>query len=490
MSPTTTATADPPHILVFPYPAQGHMLALLDLTHQLALRNFPITILTTPKNLPALSPLLSAHPTTVHPLVLPFPPHPDLPAGVENVKDVGNSGNIPIINALGNLHDPIIHWFTSHPNPPVALVSDFFLGWTEHLARRIDIPRVAFFSARAFLASMFDSCLTDFSKVSSLSAVDFHDLPRSPTFKQEHLPSVLRICSRKVTPETEFVKGSLAANGSSWGCVFNTFDALEGEYLRYLRNKLGHERVYGVGPLSLIGFEERVVSENRNHGGGGGSGSGGSGGVDVLEWLDGCPEDSVLYVCFGSQKLLSRAQMEALAFGLEKSRVRFIWVVKTGSAEQAAEGKGVVPEGFEERVGGRGLVIRGWAPQVMIMSHRAVGGFVSHCGWNSVLEAAVAGVRILAWPMEADQHVNARLLVEDMGVAVRVCEGAEGVPDAVELGNVVAKAMREEAPEKVRAKELRDAARAAVREGGSSVKDLDELVRELCKLPKPVGRRE
>lgn len=261
--------------------------------------------------------------------------------------------------------------------------------------------------------------------------------------------------------------------------------------MRYLRNKLGHERVYGVGPLSLIGFEERVVSENRNHGSGGGSGSGsGSGGVDVLEWLDGCPEDSVLYVCFGSQKLLSRAQMEALAFGLEKSRVRFIWVVKTGSAEQAAEGKGVVPEGFEERVGGRGLVIRGWAPQVMIMSHRAVGGFVSHCGWNSVLEAAVAGVRILAWPMEADQHVNARLLVEDMGVAVRVCEGAEGVPDGVELGNAVAKAMREEAPEKVRAKELRDAARAAVREGGSSVKDLDELVRELCKLPKPVGRRE
>ncbi|GMN71451.1 hypothetical protein TIFTF001_051836 [Ficus carica] len=182
--------------------------------------------------------------------------------------------------------------------------------------------------------------------------------------------------------------------------------------------------------------------------------------------------------------------MEALAFGLQKSGVRFIWAVKTGSAEEAAQGKGVVPEGFEERVGGRGLVIRGWAPQVMIMSHRAVGGFVSHCGWNSVLEAAVAGVRILAWPMEADQHVNARLLVEDMGVAVRVCEGAEGVPDAVELGNVVAEAMSGEAPEKARVKELRDAASSAVREGGSSAKDLDELVRELCKLPKPVGKRE
>ncbi|GLT66447.1 hypothetical protein SLA2020_388120 [Shorea laevis] len=145
------------HILVFPYPAQGHMLSLLDLTHQLCLRGLTITVLVTPKNLPTLSPLLSTHPS-IQTLVLPLPPHPKLPQGVENVRDIGNAGNRPIIAALRQLHDPIIRWFHSHPSPPVAIVSDFFLGWTLRLAHQLRIPRIAFFSSGAFLASVSDHC--------------------------------------------------------------------------------------------------------------------------------------------------------------------------------------------------------------------------------------------------------------------------------------------------------------------------------------------
>ncbi|PON79791.1 UDP-glucuronosyl/UDP-glucosyltransferase [Parasponia andersonii] len=476
MSSMATSGSEQPHILVFPFPAQGHMLPLLDLTHHLALQDFVITIIITPKNLQNLGPLLSAHPTTIHTLVLPFPPYPTLPAGVENVRDIGNPGNIPIINAFGKLQDPIIQWFESHPNPPVALVSDFFLGWTLHLARRINIPRIAFFSSGAFVCSVLDECwsLLSAPKESSSSAVEFPDLPGSPCFKEEHLPSVFLRC-RESTLETDFVKDSLIANFFSWGCVFNTFDGLEGEYLRYLRKKVGHRRVYGVGPLSLLGIEERPDLENNHNC------------ADVVAWLDECPDDSVLYVCFGSQKVLKRQQMEALASGLERSGVQFIWVVKTGTAEQVAIGDDVIPDGFEKRVGRRGLVINGWAPQVLILSHRAVGGFLSHCGWNSTLEGVVAGVRILGWPMEADQHVNARLLVEDIAVAVRACEGAEGVPDPAELGNAIAQLMSGGAPEKMRAKKLRQKALAAVSGGGSSLNNLDELVRELRQLRKPVA---
>ncbi|KAL5826190.1 hypothetical protein ACOSQ4_017987 [Xanthoceras sorbifolium] len=409
------------HVLVFPYPAQGHTLPLLDLTHQLALRNITITVLTTPKNKPSLSPVLNAHPT-IETLVLPFPSHPSIPPGVENVRELGNRGNIPIMLALANLFDPIIHWFRSHPNPPVAIISDFFLGWTLSLANHLHIPRIKFF------------------------------LLQSPLFKEEHLPTVFRLY-KESDPDWQLLKDGMINNSLSWGCIFNSFQALEADYLDYFKTKMGHNRVFGVGPLSLLGPE----SSSR------GSSSSCSGSNDyALQWLDKCPDGSVVYVCFGSQKQLKREQMEALASGLEKSGVRFLWVVKTSIIN-----------------GGWG---KGWAPQVSILNHKAVGGFLSHCGWNSVLEGIVGGVMILGWPMEADQFVNARLLVEDLGVGVRVCEGADSVPDSDELGRLISESLNECVQVKVKAKKLRDKALVAVSNGGTSTSDLDKLVQHLNKL--------
>ncbi|KAK3039767.1 hypothetical protein RJ639_027080 [Escallonia herrerae] len=295
------------HILVFPYPAQGHMLALLDLSHQLALHGLTITILVTPKNLPILSPLLATHPS-IQTLVFSFPSYPSLPPGVENVKDIGNHGNVSIINALGELHDPIIQWFKSHPNPPVALLSDFFLGWTQHLANQINIPRIAFFSSGAFLTSVLGHLWDDIQSFRSLTMANFPDLPRSPSFTAEQLPSVFRHY-KESEPSWNFVKDGMIANNFSWGCVINTFDDLEGEHMEYLKKKVGHGRVFGVGPLSLLGRPDQTDR-----------GSKGSGLCDdVLEWLDGCPDGSVVYVCFGSQKFFKQAQVEALAIGLERS---------------------------------------------------------------------------------------------------------------------------------------------------------------------------
>ncbi|KAB1224936.1 UDP-glycosyltransferase 89B1 [Morella rubra] len=264
----------------------------------------------------------------------------------------------------------------------------------------------------------------------------------------------------------------MLANTSSWGCIFNSFHDLEGEYLDHLRRVMGHPRVYGVGPLSLVGINDGGVGNQPDS----------DSGTNVNVWLDGCPDGSVLYVCFGSQKLLNKQQAEALASGLEKSGTRFLWVVKPGTAQQLANGYGVVPDGFEERVRGRGVIIKGWAPQVKILSHKAVGGFLSHCGWNSVLEGIQGGAMILGWPMEADQFVNARLVVEEMGMAVRVCEGADSVPDPAELGRVIAESMTGDSAEKVRAKELREKAFEAVGDGGSSSRDLDALVKALGQL--------
>ncbi|GMJ08154.1 UDP glycosyltransferase 89A2 [Hibiscus trionum] len=388
------------HILVFPYPAQGHMLPLLDLTHQLVLRGLTITILVTPKNLPFLSTLLSSHPSSITPLVFPFPSHPLIPTGVEHVKDLGNTGNLPMMAALAKLHDPLLDWFNSHPNPPVAILSDFFLGWTQRLATSLQIPRITFFSSGAFVASVMDYIWNNVEKLKSLSEIEFRHLPGSPIIKQEHLPP-------------------------GWGCVLNTFDALEAEYVQCLKAHVGHDRVFDVGPLSLTGPD---VLDRGN------SSSGSDLNDQVLTWLDQCPDGSVVYVSFGSQKLLRKEQMEALANGLEKSGTRFIWVVKSGTIQQQDEGYGVVPDGFEQRIARQGL------------------------------------------------YVNARLLVDDVGVGVRVCEGRDSVPDSDEVGRAIAEVITKGEGMKGKAKDLKGEALAAMSQGGSSMKNLDRFVEEVCQL--------
>ncbi|KAL6281485.1 hypothetical protein ACE6H2_018366 [Prunus campanulata] len=488
-SSSTTTPTHATHLLVFPYPAQGHMIPLLDLTYQLANRGLTITILVTPKNLPFLQPLLSAHNhpnNSIQTLVLPLPSHPSLPAGFENVKDLPVHSFLAMMCALGQLHHPLLRWFTSHPNPPVAIISDMFLGWAHRLATQLGIQRLVFSPSGALALSVIDSLWHRLPKRDDPNdqnqIFSFPQIPNSPKYPWWQLSTVYRSYVEG-DPDSEFIKDGFDANRASWGLVVNSFTELERVYLEHLKNELGHDRVWAVGPL--------LPPDNDDLSGPAQRGGSSSVSVDrIKSWLDACVEDhKVVYVCFGTQAVLTNRQMEALASGLEKSGVRFVWSVKSPTKGHAEGHYGAVPPGFDDRVAGRGLVIRGWAPQVFILRHPAVGSFLTHCGWNSALEAVVAGVPMLAWPMGADQFSNATLLVDRLKVGVRVCEGAGSVPDSDELARVVAESVSEKRVERERAVELREAALEAIKEGGSSVKELDSLVDRLAALEIPAGSK-
>ncbi|CAN4121996.1 unnamed protein product [Withania somnifera] len=464
-----SSSADGVHILIFPFPAQGHILPLLDFTHQLLLHGFNITILVTHKNVPILDPLVKTHPH-VNILDFPFPGHPSLPAGVEHVKDVGNSGNAPIMGGLSKLYGPIIKWFKAQPNPPMAIIHDFFLGWTQDLATEVGVPGIVFYSSGALAVSILSEIWTNFEAYKGLGPFEFNGLPKSPRLVREHLPSVFQKF-KEGDPTWKIVKNGFIANGRGFGSIFNSFEALESEYLGFLKKEMGHDRVYSIGPVNLVGGPCRIGKSNVDD----------DANERIFNWLDECHDGSVLYVAFGSQKLLTKTQMEALTVGLEKSGVRFILVAKQLTAQQEEQGYGSVPEGFEQRVSGRGIIIKGWAPQLEILGHRAVGGFLSHCGWNSVLEAIVGGVLILGWPMEADQFINAWLMVDNMKTSVRVCQGPNSVPDPIELGRTISEAMSNDLIKEM-AKKVRDEALEAVNIGGSSKRDLDCIKRELAQL--------
>ncbi|CAN6210861.1 unnamed protein product [Urochloa humidicola] len=145
-----------------------------------------------------------------------------------------------------------------------------------------------------------------------------------------------------------------------------------------------------------------------------------------MSWLDGqaAAPRSVVYVAFGSEVKLTGAQRRAIALGLEASGMPFLWAYRAPAAADSGAGDGGLPEGFVERVSGRGLVCRGWVPQVRILAHESVGCFLTHAGLNSITEGLARGVRLALLPLLFDQGLNARLLVEKE-VAVEVARDEE-----------------------------------------------------------------
>jgi len=413
------------------------MVPHLDLTHQILLRGATVTVLVTPKNSSYLDALRSLHsPEHFKTLILPFPSHPCIPSGVESLQQLPLEAIVHMFDALSRLHDPLVDFLSRQPPsdlPDAILGSSFLSPWINKVADAFSIKSISFLPINAHSISVM--------------------------WAQE---------------DRSFFNDLETATTESYGLVINSFYDLEPEFVETVKTRfLNHHRIWTVGPL--LPFKAGVDR-------------GGQSSIPpakVSAWLDSCPEDnSVVYVGFGSQIRLTAEQTAALAAALEKSSVRFIWAVrdaakKVNSSDNSVE-EDVIPAGFEERVKEKGLVIRGWAPQTMILEHRAVGSYLTHLGWGSVLEGMVGGVMLLAWPMQADHFFNTTLIVDKLRAAVRVGENRDSVPDSDKLARILAESAREDLPERVTLMKLREKAMEAIKEGGSSYKNLDELVAEMC----------
>ena len=455
------------HVLAYPFPSSGHMIPLLDLTKALVSRGIYVTVLVTPSN-------QSLVPTNCSPLLqtLVLPP-------VQFPNPNPNQNRlVGLVTFMRQHHYPILlEWARTHPSPPKAIISDFFLGWTHYLARDLHVPRLVFSPSGAFALSISFSLWRDLPQNDNDNdnsyTVSFPNLPNSPVFPWWQITHIFR--NKRGEPEWEFHRENMLLNLETWGVVFNTFTELERVYLDHVKKELGHERVWAVGPVhhkpeedSSTGSEDRGRSSTVNcH--------------QLITWLDSRANGSVVYVCFGSRTVLTSNQMEVLTQALELSGVNFILSVRDHDERHVALNHGKVLSGLADRVRERGFVIEGWAPQLVILSHRAVGAFLTHCGWNSVLEGLVSGVVMLTWPMGADQYTNVKLLVDQLGVAVRAAEGTDNVPEPSELARRIERTLVERR-ERVRAEELRDAALSAIKKGGSSQKQFDKLVEQLNEL--------
>jgi UDP:flavonoid glycosyltransferase YjiC (YdhE family) len=191
------------------------------------------------------------------------------------------------------------------------------------------------------------------------------------------------------------------------------------------------------------------------------------------EWLDAQPENSVLYVSFGSFLSMPPSQLEEIAMGLRDSGVRFFWVARDKAA------------GLRQTCGDRGLAVP-WCEQLEVLRHPSVGGFLSHCGWNSVLDAVCAGVPLLAFPVMWDQLVIARMVADEwkVGIDLREQRGEDGAVSRAAISAAVRKLMDSDSgvgqEMRTRAAQLREDSNCAVQEGGSSHRFLTSFLQDLA----------
>ncbi|XP_031504614.1 UDP-glycosyltransferase 88A1-like [Nymphaea colorata] len=350
-----------------------------------------------------------------------------------------------------------------------AIILDFFCFTYTEVAASLGIPAYFYYISNvgALALLLYLNTLHHQYDVASAHAEDkLVHVPGIPPLSPSDLPHSLRF---HVGSYEWFLKVSTQF-ARAQGIIINTFDALQPHTLRALADGLcvpdgPGPLVYAIGPLVIP--PEKVLQP-----------------PDCLRWLDSQPDHSVVFLCFGSLGLLSTIQLREIALALERSGQRFLWVVRNPTAEskQALVPSDpdldvLLPKGFLQRTSDKGMVVKAWAPQVRVLNHAAVGGFVTHCGWNSVVESISAGVPMAAWPLYAEQPTNSVLLV-DMGVAVSVKKDRDGLVGAAEVERCVRLLLDSEEGNRLRerVKAAKDAGVSALKEGGSSSVNLARLV--------------
>ncbi|KAF2282924.1 hypothetical protein GH714_043241 [Hevea brasiliensis] len=322
------------------------------------------------------------------------------------------------MRSLRQQHYPILlNWFQSHPSPPFAIISDFFLGWTHQLACQLAIPRLVFSPSGAFAFSVTTSLWRNQPQTENPNNVDFRT-------------------SKEGDPDREFFRDCFLANFESWGVVINSFVELERVHIEHLKGNsgIGSDRVWSVGPLLLHDDGGSIGSLSR----------GGSSSVpcqQVITWLEEKGDNSVVYICFGSREMLTCKQMDELASGLEKSGINFIWSVRQPNERHASASVGFYL--MDSKIVWRERFYHQGMGPPSGYTEESGGGRLTHCGWNSVLEGIASGVVMLTWPMGADQFINAELLVDQLGVGIRVGEDTQKILDSDELARILAESVAE-----------------------------------------------
>ncbi|MBA0876689.1 hypothetical protein Goshw_014057 [Gossypium schwendimanii] len=479
MSSTSSAKRAVCHIVAMPYPGRGHINPLINLSNELASKsdNILITFVVTEEWLSFIGSERKAGGK------IRFRCIPNVvPSELVRASDM-----IGFLEAVWTkMEAPFEQLLDELELPPTLIIADTHLFWAVSVGKRRNIPVASFWPMSTTMFSVFHhfhlfqekghfpvDLLGNALICSSKSILIFNlfyivlisaRIKSDIDNENEQVEYIPGVSSTRLLDLPGFnegiyplilkqILGCVSWAGKANYLLLPSIYALESQTIDALKAELSLS-IYTVGPS--------IPYLDLSHGDKG----------DCLEWLDRQPSNSVLYVSMGSFLSVSNVQMEEITAGLQDSGVRFLLVAREGSWK------------LKHGYGGEGLVVP-WCDQLRVLCHPSIGGFWSHCGWNSVKEGIFAGTPFLTFPLFADQNLNSKLIVEDWKIGWRIKK--HQFTTRGEISSLVKKLMDLESDDEVkqmraRAKELQKECLLAIERHGSSESNINSFIHSILQF--------
>ncbi|KAH7675121.1 UDP-glucose:(indol-3-yl)acetate beta-D-glucosyltransferase protein [Dioscorea alata] len=443
-----------PHVLILPFPVQGHINPMLQFAKRLSFKGPKTTLATTTFI------INSINIQTDQVSCAPFSDGYD-DTGLNGARD-NIEAYFESLRTIGSktLEELIVKQMSSSC-PFTCMVYDTFVPWAVEVTEKYGLPCVAFSTQSCAVSSIyyhFNHGLLDLPdsgatvSLHGLVPLERFDFP-SFTFRDGSYPALAGLSLNQFN----------APQKSDW-VLFNSFDELENEVIKCLKEQWNART---IGPTVPSKFMDKRIEGDENYT------------MNLLKpesdlcinWLNKKPANSTVYVSFGSFANLQEEQTQELALGLKQSNKYFLWVVRASEQDKLPRREEFI-EGED-----KGLIVA-WSPQLEILNHVAIGCFLTHCGWNSTLEGLSLGVPMVAVPQWTDQPTNAKYAEDVWGVGVKVKIDEKKVVRRDEISRCIKEVMDGERSEEIRrnASKWKEVAKQALCEGGTSDENLNEFV--------------
>ncbi|WCJ41169.1 UDP-Glycosyltransferase superfamily protein [Euphorbia peplus] len=384
------------HIVMFPWIAMGHMTPFLQLSNKLAQKGYNVTFLLPNKAIQNLQHFnLFPDKITFRPLIIP--PVDGLPPGTQTASDIPIQLTHLLSIAFDQTRDQV-QQIIQETKPKLVFYD--FAHWLPELTTDFGIVAIQFTVVCAAAIA-----------IGSVPSVNLNDLSILPTgypsstvlLRGSEFRSLSFIFAPFGDKITFYDRLSTAIKKSD-AIAMRTCIETEGKFCDYIGSEY-KKHVFLTGPL--LPDPPKTPLEDRWE-----------------KWLGGFEKKSVIFCAFGSQIALEKNQFQELVSGFESTGLPFLLALKPPTG--VANIEEALPDGFQERVGGRGVVCGGWVEQVKILNHPSVGCFVTHCGFGSMWESLMNDCQIVLIPHLGDQILNTRLLVDELKIAVEVKRDENG----------------------------------------------------------------